>query len=325
MKSRVNVLFFFTFSTSSPRPFSYQRRGVRIFLRLPPPIRDAAKHDFRKSQTWDPTGWRGIEGAVNVNQEITETFKKLYLYIKINNLQFPKGIDAKAADIVLAKTFHELGINATVNKERANCADVLGKSNQHGYTLVGDAKAFRLSRTAKNQKDFKVKSMEDWKGDNDYSVLVCPYYQYPKSNSQIYGQALDGNVCLLSWEHLALFLDSNICESKTVNLSKIWNISSRIGEKVTIKDKDKNTNFHEMGNEFICEDLKINPDKMKGLFSNCRKGLVYRGEVEIDYWKNRIVEIKKFSKEKAIGELIIALKLNEKISAIKKFIDSLRN
>lgn len=232
---------------------------------------------------------------------------------------------AKAADIVLAKTFHELGINAAVNKERANCADVLGKSNQHGYTLVGDAKAFRLSRTAKNQKDFKVKSMEDWKGDNDYSVLVCPYYQYPKSNSQIYGQALDGNVCLLSWEHLALFLDSNICESKTVNLSKIWNISSRIGEKVTIKDKDKNSNFHEMGNEFICEDLKINPDKMKGLFSDCRKGLVYRGEVEIDYWKNRIVEIKEFSKEKAIGELIIALKLNEKISAIKKFIDSLRN
>ena len=64
---------------------------------------------------------------------------------------------------------------------------------------------------------------------------------------------------------------------------------------------------------------------MKGLFSDCRKGIVYRGEVEIDYWKNRIVEIKEFSKEKAIGELIIALKLNEKISAIKKFIDSLRN
>jgi type II restriction enzyme len=232
---------------------------------------------------------------------------------------------AKTTDIVLAKTFHELGINATVNKERANCADVLGKSNQHGYTLVGDAKAFRLSRTAKNQKDFKVISMVDWKGDNDYSVLVCPYYQYPKSNSQIYGQALNGNVCLLSWEHLALFLEENIFESKKVNLAPIWNISSRIGEKVTIKDKDKNTNFHKMGNEFICKDLKIGSDKMERLFSNCRKGIIYRGEVEINFWKKRIVEIKEYTKEKAIVELITALKLNEKISAIKKFIDSLRD
>jgi type II restriction enzyme len=93
---------------------------------------------------------------------------------------------SKVSDIVLAKCFQELGLKSTVNKERSNCADVVAKSNFYKYTLVGDAKSFRLSRTAKNQKDFKVKSMADWKGDNDYSVLVCPYYQYPKSRSQIY-------------------------------------------------------------------------------------------------------------------------------------------
>ena len=69
---------------------------------------------------------------------------------------------AKVSDIVLAKCFQELGLRATVNKERANCADVLIKSQFHDYSLVGDAKSFRLSRTAKNQKDFKVKSMADW-------------------------------------------------------------------------------------------------------------------------------------------------------------------
>lgn len=232
---------------------------------------------------------------------------------------------AKAADIVLAKTFHELGINASINKERANCADVLGKSNLHRYTLVGDAKAFRLSRTAKNQKDFKVKSMDDWRGENDFSVLVCPYYQYPKNNSQIYGQALDGNVCLLSWEHLALFLEENICESKTVNLSKIWNISSNIGKTVTIKDKNKNLNFHVRGNELICKDLNIPIDKLAKLLAACRKGIISRGEAEIDFWRTRILEIKKYSKEQAIGELLTALKLNEKISAIKKFIETLKD
>lgn len=232
---------------------------------------------------------------------------------------------SKATDIVLAKSFHELGINANVNKERANCADVVGKNSIHGYSLVGDAKAFRLSRTAKNQKDFKVKSMVDWKGDNDYSVLVCPYYQYPKRTSQIYGQALDGNVCLLSWEHLSFLLKNGIKESKTINLSSIWNISETIGESVTIKDKDINTNFHEKGNRIICENLSVDYEELLEYFNNYKGLIVDRGEIEIDFWKKRINEIKSYNKKQAIDELIIALKLNEKISAITKFINSLKD
>jgi type II restriction enzyme len=232
---------------------------------------------------------------------------------------------SKATDILLAKTFQELGIQATVNKERANCADVVGKSSIHGYSLVGDAKAFRLSRTAKNQKDFKVKSMVDWKGDHDFSILVCPYYQYPKNNSQIYGQALDGNVCLLSWEHLSFLLEKNIKETKSIDLSTIWNMSERIGETVTIKDKNKNSNFHEKGNKLICSDLSIEYEQLIAYFNNHKKSIVERGENEIKFWETRIVEINSYTREKAIDELIIALKLKEKISSIKKYIDTLRD
>jgi type II restriction enzyme len=232
---------------------------------------------------------------------------------------------SKATDILLAKTFQELGIQATVNKERANCADVVGKSSIHGYSLVGDAKAFRLSRTAKNQKDFKVKSMVDWKGDHDFSILVCPYYQYPKNNSQIYGQALDGNVCLLSWEHLSFLLEKNIKQTKSIDLSTIWNISERIGETVTIKDKNKNSNFHEKGNKLICSDLSIEYEQLIAYFNNHKKSIVERGENEIKFWETRIVEINSYTREKAIDELIIALKLKEKISSIKKYIDTLRD
>lgn len=227
---------------------------------------------------------------------------------------------SKMTDVLLAKTFHELGINATVNKERANCADVVGKSPLHGYSLVGDAKAFRLSRTAKNQKDFKVRSMVDWKGSHDYAVLVCPYYQYPKSNSQIYGQALNGNVCLMSWEHLAFFLELNIKESKTINLSTIWNVSEQLSKTVTIKDKDDNLNFHEKGNRLICELLSVDYDKLLLFFDKYKKGIIKRGAIEIKYWELQIEEIKLYSKEKAIKELLSALKLKEKISAINKFI-----
>jgi type II restriction enzyme len=44
---------------------------------------------------------------------------------------------AKVSDIVLAKCFQELGLRASVNKERANCADVIAKSQFHNYSLVG--------------------------------------------------------------------------------------------------------------------------------------------------------------------------------------------
>jgi len=281
------------------------------------------------------------ENKAHSFDESSDVLKEMIFRVNLNDLKsiitevgvIPENIGhdsteeklfSKATDIVLAKTLQELGLNASVNKERANCADVVAKSNIHGYTLVGDAKAFRLSRTAKNQKDFKVKSMVDWKGDNDYSVLVCPFYQYPKSNSQIYGQALDNNVCLLSWEHLLLLLENNLKESNKINLSKIWNISDTLASKVTIKDKDKNTNFHESGNILICKEYGIKQSELDQLLKLCRSKIVRRGEEEILFWENKIKEIGAYSKEQAIKELLSALKLREKISSIKKYIESLR-
>ncbi|TGM03236.1 HindIII family type II restriction endonuclease [Leptospira jelokensis] len=230
---------------------------------------------------------------------------------------------SKCTDIVLAKTFQEIGMKSTVNKERANSADVFGKSEYHDYTYVGDAKAFRLSRTAKNQKDFKVKSMVDWKGDNDYAILVCPYYQYPKTNSQIYGQALDGNVCLLSWEHLVFFIEHNIVESTKMNLSRIWNFSDTLSESITIKDKNKNTNFYQDGNKIICSTIGKPLNDLIASLEKHKARIIQRGQGEIKFWEEKIQDIKKYSKEQAISELITSMKLNEKIEAIRSYIQSL--
>ncbi len=59
---------------------------------------------------------------------------------------------AKYCDILLAHTWTHLAIPAEVLRARGDSADVFGRTS--AYTVVGDAKAFRLSRTAKNQKDF---------------------------------------------------------------------------------------------------------------------------------------------------------------------------
>lgn len=230
---------------------------------------------------------------------------------------------AKVSDIILAKCFQELGLRSSVNKERSNCADVIAKSQFHNYSLAGDAKSFRLSRTAKNQKDFKVKSMADWKGDNDYSVLVCQYYQYPKSRSQIYGQALNDNITLFSWEYFSILLENNICENEEVNISNLWNICLTLSVNTNIANK--NNYFFEDQNEIIRLYLNLPATQFENYFQKYRINIITRGETEIKYWEDKIKDINLYTREQAIEELLSSLKLNEKISSIKKYIDSLKN
>lgn len=229
---------------------------------------------------------------------------------------------SKVSDIVLSKCFQELGLKSTVLRERANSADVEAKSKYHNYSLVGDAKAFRLSRTAKNQKDFKVESMDHWKGNNDYSVLVCPYFQYPKSKSQIYGQALNRNISLFSWEYFSVLLKSNLMETETKNISVLWNQSAIISTDTLIANKDNC--FLNIQNKGICDFMHISEDAFNRYLNSFKSLIIQRGETEIEYWKNKIEEIKGYSREKAIDELLISLKLNAKIVAISKFTESLR-
>jgi type II restriction enzyme len=230
---------------------------------------------------------------------------------------------SKATDIVLAKSFQELGFHALVNKERANCADVVIKSVYHNYSFVADAKAFRLSRTARNQKDFKVKSMSEWRGENEYSILVCPFFKYPKNNSQIYGQALDSNVCLFSWEHLSFLLEKNIRENINLDLSFIWNASFEISKDVSVSNK--NNNFYNAMNAIICNGLCFDENEYIEYFVKYKDLIIKRSEEEILYWKNEISKIKRYSKEKAVKKLLIALKVKEKIISIEKYVKELED
>jgi len=111
---------------------------------------------------------------------------------------------SKYTDTLLALAFRHLGISCAVLTERAGAADVEGTCK--GFSFVADAKAFRLSRTAKNQKDFKVHAMDNWKRGKDFAVVVCPIYQLPSRSSQIYQQATAQNVCVLSYSHVVFLV-----------------------------------------------------------------------------------------------------------------------
>ena len=107
---------------------------------------------------------------------------------------------SKYTDAVISEALSAMGLNSVVLDARADTADV--QAHASAYSLVADAKAFRLSRTAKNQKDFKVQAMDGWRYELDYAVVVCPIYQLPTRTSQIYQQAIARNVCVLSYSHL---------------------------------------------------------------------------------------------------------------------------
>ena len=109
---------------------------------------------------------------------------------------------SKYTDSVVSESFAAIGLNSVVVSARADAADVQARGN--GFSLVADAKAFRLSRTAKNQKDFKIQALDGWRGNLDYALLVCPIYQFPTRTSQIYQQAIARNVCIVSYSHLAV-------------------------------------------------------------------------------------------------------------------------
>lgn len=84
---------------------------------------------------------------------------------------------SKYTDSLLCETYKSLGLKSLVLKERADAADV--EVFAKNYSFVADAKAFRLSRTAKNQKDFKIQAMDGWKRGKPFAMVVCPIYQLP--------------------------------------------------------------------------------------------------------------------------------------------------
>lgn len=228
---------------------------------------------------------------------------------------------SKVSDAVLSRAFREIGLKSTVLRGRSDSADVLAESPLFGYTLVADAKAFRLSRTAKNQKDFKIVALSGWRKDAEYAVLCSPYFQYPMRSSQIYAQAIEHNVCLLSWEHLVFLLEKGIKESALLDFSKLWGFCNTYSHKIFFSDAKKSFTIH--FNNLMLELTNTSNSDFVSLLERQIAEISIRGEHEKNFWRNKIEEINQLSREEAIRELIKAQKIHEKMNQIDAYIGSL--
>ena len=216
---------------------------------------------------------------------------------------------AKYCDILLAKTWTHLSIPAEVLRTRGDSADVFGKT--HNYSIVGDAKAFRLSRTAKNQKDFKVQTLDDWRKSNTFACLVSPLFQYPRRVSQIYQQAIERNVTLLSYIHLKFILDY----ADGQNLESLWRIGSEL-------PTSKNAQLYWTAiDKAACEITDKNEESLNSYKQKATDKIKQLGKEGIDYWQTRIASYKKLPQKEAVARLIKAEKVETKIETIKRTID----
>lgn len=221
---------------------------------------------------------------------------------------------AKYSDILLAKSLSLINIPSEVLRARGNSADVFGKNKF--YSIIGDAKTFRLSRTAKNQKDFKIKALDDWRKNDNYAILVSPLLQFPIRKSQIYSQAIEKNVTILSYTHLKFILDFY----QNQDLEKLWQIGKEL-QSLSKNDFQFAKIYWQKVDKVICNILSKNLEDLNSYKEETLKETRFFANEGVKFWESKIQEYQKFSKQEAISRLIKSEKLEQKIITIKKSIN----
>lgn len=279
-------------------------------------INDASNMNFEDASLM-------LENCINKDTTFVETLKQIgTIPESLAHDSTEEKLFSKASDAVLSRAFREIGLKSTVLKERGDSADVLAESPIHGYTLVADAKAFRMSRTAKNQKDFKVVALSGWRKDSEYAVLCSPYFQYPSKSSQIYAQAINHNVCLLSWEHLIFLIENGIKETVDTPFSRLWAFCDTYSHEILCSDMKKC--FIPQFDATLLELTGLNSELLIKQLQGQIVTISERGDQEKQFWKEEIEKIKRYSREEAISELVKAKKIHEKIAQIDAYVKGLQ-
>lgn len=219
---------------------------------------------------------------------------------------------SKYTDALLAETYKSLGFKSVVLTERADAADV--DAFAKGYSFVADAKTFRLSRTAKNQKDFKVQAMDNWKRGKPYAMVVCPIYQLPTRSSQIYEQASSRNVCIFTYSHLSVLVRYRQVSTD----DKVEELLSNIFESVKTLNPSKDANSY----WFAVNKSMLNFDSQIDEFWKTEKlaaieSIKVAKEQALSYIAKEQEKIMRMTHEQAINELLKANKFESKIDVIK--------
>lgn len=224
---------------------------------------------------------------------------------------------SKYTDALLSQAYKSLGLKSLVLKERADAADV--EVFAKDYSFVADAKAFRLSRTAKNQKDFKIQAMDKWKRGKPYAMVVCPIYQLPTRSSQIYEQASARNVCIFTYSHLAVLVSFALLEGKPSAEELIHEVFKVI--PALNPSKDSSAYWLAVNKTMLGFSSKIENlwrvEKQAAVES-----IIAAKEEALTFLANERKKIMRMSHDEALRELIQVHKIENRIKVIKSVSDN---
>jgi HindIII restriction endonuclease len=224
---------------------------------------------------------------------------------------------SKYTDALLSETYKFLGLKSLVLKERADAADV--EAFGEGYSFVADAKAFRLSRTAKNQKDFKIQAMDGWKRGKPYAMVVCPIYQLPTRSSQIYEQASTRNVCIFTYSHLAMLVSFSLLEGGP-NTEKLMH---KVFKTIAALNPSKDASFYWRAVNMTMLDFS---GKIERLWTDEKQAAVesiaIAKQEALTFLALEREKIMRMTHEEALKELMQVYKIENKIKIIKSVSDN---
>jgi type II restriction enzyme len=224
---------------------------------------------------------------------------------------------SKYTDSLLAYAFRHMGFKSLVVTERSDAADV--ECFCSSYSFVADAKAFRLSRTAKNQKDFKVQAMDGWKQGKPYAMVVSPIYQLPARVSQIYQQASARNICLFTYSHLSLILAYSEIEGKTKAMGLLHTLLKSVEAMQPSKDAP---NYWLGINTTMLNFSKTIPDLWKREKMASLESISAAKSEALAYLAEERKRIAMMTREEAISELIKEHNLENRIKVVKNVSDN---
>ena len=224
---------------------------------------------------------------------------------------------SKYTDAVLAHAFRHVGLRSLVLQERADSADVECVAGD--YSFVADAKAFRLSRTAKNQKDFKVQAMDGWKRGKPYAIVVCPVYQLPVRASQIYQQAIARDVCVFTYSHLAVLVQLAKDRGEAVAIAALKKVLACIAALNPTKDATQY--WTAINRTMLGADKAVGGIWQKEKLAALDSIAAAKEEALIDLARER-ERIMRLSHEAAVEELVAKHKISSREQMVRAVADS---
>jgi len=220
---------------------------------------------------------------------------------------------SKYTDAVVAESFRAMGLSSAVLTERADSADV--EAWGAGISLVADAKAFRLSRTARNQKDFKIESLDNWRGTRQYAVLAAPLHHMPARRSQIYFQAVKRHVLILSYSHMAVLVGLVREADQRVASDALGGLLGSV--RVMSASRDARSYWASINRTLLCSDAAVNRLWCAEMTAAEEALSITKAEA-LTYLAAERKRIGGLSREEAISRLLTASNVDGRIARVGK-------